>query len=300
MDLVFQELKYQNNINDTERLKISLERILLESTQIELTACDIFELLLHNKDEDVLLLLLQCVAELSKQEKNRKIFTVEKMITPLISLIRTQDKKLLFHCSRALGNICYENDDARSIVGADGVRTLIYKIRDVANIWIYKDDPHLMTVLCGCLLNILTSYDTLQKVALNNGILNVIKIILNKAVPYFEEQQDCITYVLQILSFATDHMIDQWLDEELCSLLVRILQLSENPEISILCLEILRQQSENDDHKLLLAKLETCELVYELVQKYGNQVDDEDSRAALKLACDLIVLILTGGIFLLF
>lgn len=50
-----------------------------------------------------------------------------------------------------------------------------------------------------------------------------------------------------------------------------------------------------DDVKLYLAKEGTCELVYDLVEKYGNHVDDEESRALLKVACDLIVVILTGG-----
>lgn len=51
-----------------------------------------------------------------------------------------------------------------------------------------------------------------------------------------------------------------------------------------------------DELKVLFAKDGICELVYGLVEKYKNCVDDEDSRAVLKMACDIIVLILTGGI----
>ncbi|KRT80317.1 Armadillo repeat containing protein, partial [Oryctes borbonicus] len=293
MDVLLQELENYYNSGDSTNVKESLEKIISESSVIELTASDAFELLLKSKSCDILLLSVQCIAELAKQEENRKILTKEEIITRLIEISVTEENQV-YHSFRALGNITYENDNARNIIGATGVQTLISKVHEVANSWIHKHNPKLISVLCGCLLNILTCNDMLQKVALNNGIVHTIQIILNKTVEYFQDQEDCITYVLQLLSFVCDHMIDEWLSEDLCSVLVNIIQVSENAEISVLCLEILRQQSDNDDLKFSLAKLGTCELVYDLVEKYGNQVNDEDSRSALKLACDLIVLILTG------
>lgn len=297
MDLIIQELENYSNINDIPNLKICLERVLSESQNIELSTTDVFEVLLENKNCDVVLLSLKCIAELSKQEENRKAFTVDTIISQLIRLSAKREVNEIYHCFRALGNISYENNVARNIIGANGVQKLIFTINEIAKVWILNDNTNLMTVLCGCLLNILTSHDTLQKVALNNGIIETSKVVLSKSIEAFEKQEDCIIYLLQMLSFASDHMVDQWMSEELCTLLVNIVRISENMEISVLCLDILRQQSDNDDLKFSLAKLGTCELVYDLVEKYGNQIEDEDSRAALKLACDLIVLILTGGMF---
>ncbi|GJQ68543.1 hypothetical protein Trydic_g17111 [Trypoxylus dichotomus] len=294
MDTLLEETRDYYTSGDIANVKRSLEKILSESSVVHLTTSDVFELLLKSKNCDILLLSLQCIAELSKQEENRKILTTEEIITCLIDVSTTEEVNQVYHSFRALGNISYENDNARNIIGTNGVQTLASKINAVANSWVYKHNPRLISVLCGCLLNLLTNNDMLQKVALNNGIVDTIQIILNKTTEYFQEQEDCITFALQLLSFACDHMIDQWLNEDLCSLLVNIIKISENAEISVLCLEILRQQSDNDDLKFSLAKLGTCELVYNLVEKYGNQVKDEDSRSALKLACDLIVLILTG------
>lgn len=295
MDINLQELKDYYINNDITSVKRSLEKILSDASSIELNDSDVFEIFLKSNDYEVLSLLLQCTAELSKQEGNRKLFTSKTVITALIKLSANENLYLVYHCFRSLGNISYDNDDARMIIGTEGVQSLISTVNNITSIWIYNDNPKLLSIVCGCLFNILTSNDTLQKVALNAGITNTIQLMLCKILEYFQDQEDCITYILQLLSYACDHMIDQWLSEELCSMLVTIVQISENAEISVLCLEILRQQSDNDNLKLLLAKLGTCELVYGLVEKYGNQVDDEDSRAALKLACDLIVLILTGG-----
>lgn len=50
-----------------------------------------------------------------------------------------------------------------------------------------------------------------------------------------------------------------------------------------------------DEIKTWLSEKGTCELIFNLVQKYKDHVTDEDSRSILKMACDLIVLIITGG-----
>lgn len=49
-----------------------------------------------------------------------------------------------------------------------------------------------------------------------------------------------------------------------------------------------------DDIKLLLAQRGLCELLYNLLEQHKSLASDEETRALLKQACDLIVLILTG------
>lgn len=46
---------------------------------------------------------------------------------------------------------------------------------------------------------------------------------------------------------------------------------------------------------MIFAEEGICELIYELVEKYSLNVDSEEARAVLKMACDLIVIILTEG-----
>lgn len=50
-----------------------------------------------------------------------------------------------------------------------------------------------------------------------------------------------------------------------------------------------------DDVKLQLAKDNVCETIYGLVETYKALASTSEARALMKLACDLIVLILTGG-----
>lgn len=50
-----------------------------------------------------------------------------------------------------------------------------------------------------------------------------------------------------------------------------------------------------DDVKFQLANDGLCEQLFKLVETYKTLADTIDARALMKLACDLIVLVLTGG-----
>lgn len=48
--------------------------------------------------------------------------------------------------------------------------------------------------------------------------------------------------------------------------------------------------------RLHLAKAGLCELLVQLLEKHRPLVDDDETRNLLKMACDLIIIILNGGL----
>lgn len=50
-----------------------------------------------------------------------------------------------------------------------------------------------------------------------------------------------------------------------------------------------------DDVLILLAKEGFPQLLINLIEKNKHEVKDEDTRSVLKMACDLVVIILTKG-----
>lgn len=44
-----------------------------------------------------------------------------------------------------------------------------------------------------------------------------------------------------------------------------------------------------------MAKSGVCEILLKLLDTYASDCEDEDTRSSLRMACDLIVLIVTGG-----
>lgn len=45
----------------------------------------------------------------------------------------------------------------------------------------------------------------------------------------------------------------------------------------------------------MLAQEGLCETIYKLLEKYKTQATTSEARALMKLACEIVVLILTGG-----
>lgn len=104
---------------------------------------------------------------------------------------------------------------------------------------------------------------------------------------------EAAVHVLLTLGILNDENII-FLDERLTRILVDILANDTSSELSEMCLELLHGQAEDENAKLLLAKAEVCELLLKLLEKHGPQCNDEETRSILKVACNLIVLILTG------
>ncbi|KAK4873178.1 hypothetical protein RN001_015207 [Aquatica leii] len=289
MNPVVNELSASIKDRNDEKIKENLQAIVSQGKNIEIENVDVFKTLFHSTSNETLRLTSEAIAELAKTEPNRKVLTNRNVTKCLLNLL-TNDEDVIVQTCRALGNICFENDEARQLVHQEGLLKLIDVIKRYSSGTNFK----LLNVACGFLLNLLMNNEELQKCAIKNNIISVTEEVLKKACADLENNEDCCTHILLTLNILTEHLVDVQLSEEFCCLLVEVLKISKNPEISVICLELLHVQLENNDVKLLLAKKGVCELVFELVEQYKHQVDDEDTRAALKMACDVIVLILTG------
>lgn len=79
-------------------------------------------------------------------------------------------------------------------------------------------------------------------------------------------------------------------------MLVKTLIQSQDTEVAENILELLSYQAENDEIKLQLAKSGLCDILFEQLQKHKELTKDiESARTLMKVSCDLIVLVVTGG-----
>ncbi|KAF5299710.1 hypothetical protein FQA39_LY11505 [Lamprigera yunnana] len=286
---LLRELSISIRDKNEEKTKENIQTIISQSKNIEVTDINDIECMLQSTSIENLRLTAEAIAELAKTESNRIIFTTKDVTSFLLRLLAYDDDTVIQAC-RSLGNICFENVEARKILNQEGLLTLIDVIKSKSP----ENNFKLINVAFGCLLNLLMGEEDLQKCAVRHNIITSIEEVLKNICDALDINEDCCTHVLLSLNILAEHLVDVQISEELCCLLIDVLQKSKNPEIYIVCLEILHMQLENNDIKLVLAKKGVCELVYNLVEQYKDQVDDEDSRSTLKMACDIIVLILTG------
>lgn len=271
-------------------------KVLLTHTDVILPSVDLVKDLLKFDNTDIVKLSTQLIAETARTESNRKLYTNDKLINALIYLLDDKDPDVILNSVRALGNICYENEEACKIIhkiGTNKILNILKEDQDNKN----KDvNSILITKTSGLLFNLLNMHEGLIRSSLNNGLMQIIEDILTKYSEELEKYETLLIFQISILNTVEHYLDEQHIPftQQLCKILIDIFKKSQTPEICVSCLEIFHGQSEQEEIKVLLAKEGVCELLFERIEEYRHQVNDEDSRSVLKMACDFIVMILCG------
>ncbi|XP_071645531.1 GTPase-GDP dissociation stimulator vimar [Temnothorax longispinosus] len=257
----------------------------------ELVIDEVFLTLLGHKSKQIIAKTAKAIAEIAKTDRGREKCTSLELIRALIDLLKEEDVDILTQTSRALGNICYENEIGKKLVREqDGLKLILALLKKGIALKNVEGASFLRNVVAGFLLNFLVDQDMLYKKALEEDMVPIVCSVL---------EEDGISggeaamHVLLTLGILNDENII-FLDERLTRVLVDILANDTSSELSEMCLELLHGQAEDENAKLLLAKAGVCELLLKLLEKHGPQCNDEETRSILKVACNLIVLILTG------
>ncbi|XP_046392857.1 rap1 GTPase-GDP dissociation stimulator 1-B [Ischnura elegans] len=229
--------------------------------------------------------------------------------TPVLEQEAASTRSTLTQACRALGNICYENQDGRKLIlESDGLAILVNVLKwsitppkgksssGEASLsseaqWVAAS-RQLRNVSAGFLMNLLINQEEKQKKTLEMGILDILCAFLELDAG----DEEVTNHVLLIVGLLTDCDSEKELmSERLCRAVVHVLGVSESPEVCEMCLDLLHGQAENETVKVHLAHAGLCETLIGLLKKHQPLLsEDDESRNLMKVACDLIVLILTG------
>ncbi|KAI9331968.1 armadillo-type protein [Obelidium mucronatum] len=117
------------------------------------------------------------VAEIAKCEETRKPLMEAGLLRPLAALLHaantnTADTELAVQILRALGNMCYDNEDNR-----DALLDIPNGIQAVASC-LDSDDTRLLQIACGALLNISMDNESVQVQAIAaDGVKRLLRIV---------------------------------------------------------------------------------------------------------------------------
>ncbi|KAK9503308.1 hypothetical protein O3M35_011908 [Rhynocoris fuscipes] len=229
----------------------------------------------------------ETLAELCKAEPPRTVLSNSAVFNPLIKLLSSSLEETKNQACRAIGNICYENNKARACVLENYGLTEIVEFLKSCSLPDCNDT--LRSNAVGCFLNVIMNQDHIYPKVVEMGIIDILCDLLMYGVSSKPAEERAIQIYI-ILGLITD----TGLSERLCGVTVKVLAESTNGELSELCVELLHSQAENDQVRLHLARAGLCELLIDLMEKHSSLVDDEETRNLLKMACDLIVIILNG------
>ncbi|XP_044760544.1 rap1 GTPase-GDP dissociation stimulator 1-B [Coccinella septempunctata] len=267
--------------NGTENILDLLKS--LNPNEIRLNSSSSIKSLLKYKNKLIILKTTELVAELAKDESNRNVLSEKEILQLLLNLLES-DESINLNVIRALGNIFFENEDATNMLEKNDFDKILNKFYDLEG----SDNILLLSKISGLLLNIFISNGDLKFVN-KNQLLNHISSILEKQSSIKSDDIKYFSYLLQIIYTLMVEYEDQIIySEKLYNSIIDILKNSNIPELELICLQILYNASDTDKVQFLLAKLNVCEKIFELIEKYKGLIEDEESRSILKMACDLI------------
>ncbi|EDS35484.1 conserved hypothetical protein [Culex quinquefasciatus] len=298
MDEIIAGLKNATLEKSPERALPLLKQI----SDAENNLCDKYDIkgdlleLLGLDDRAVQVQVARCIAEVAKTEAQRDKFTKEDVIGKLVSLLSVDagSLELTIQVCRALGNICYANDEARSIIKTTKGDERIFALLDLDVDTDEDDKDQFVRVRCGLVSNYLLGSDDIAERAVELKIVGKIEKILARCVSDVDKYEDLLLNILPPLSILTEQISELYFEPSLNKLIAQILAKCTNPDLAESCLALLHFSAQNDDVKLLLAEEGLCETIYKLLEKYKTFANTDEARVLMKLACDLIVLILTG------
>ncbi|XP_066599974.1 GTPase-GDP dissociation stimulator vimar isoform X2 [Prorops nasuta] len=250
---------------------------------------NIFIKLLRHKISDIQSKAAKAVADISKIEEGRRQCTNETLIKELMSHMQNDNTQVLVQTCRALGNICYKNENAKSLIHNEGgLKTILNVLKIGIVTGNLENGSSLRNVASGLLLNFLSCQDILKKEDLDDEILPLILKVLEIEGPTGGEAAMSAIIILELLK----DVGVEFEDEKLTKILVSILASNVSSELSEACLEFLYSNVEKDKIKIFYAKTGLVELLIELLEKHSFRCNDE-TRSVLQVACNLIILILT-------
>jgi hypothetical protein len=240
------------------------------------------------------------IAEVTKNVEQRAKFSsrdvLERLIELLSSALAAHDFELIIQLCRALGNIFYSNDDSRNIIFHFDGGEILVRLFDIPNNKISSSEElqNFSKVRGGVTSNYLLGNEELSIKAIELGIIEKLKARIEDSLnPTFNDV--LLEHLLPLLSILTEQVSDLIFQPDTLSCIITIFKKSTNSEVIEACLELLQCQAESDDVKLLLAKEGICEHIFRSLEKYKTCEGNVEIKSLIKLSCDLIVLILTGG-----
>ncbi|KAK9303277.1 hypothetical protein QLX08_005037 [Tetragonisca angustula] len=294
IDKLVEELRFlvksEKKIEDINQVLDSIVNVSKTSIEegTEFTIDDVFLTLLCHESKEIIAKTAKAIAEIAKSERGREKCTSTDLVNALIDLLKEDRIDVLTQTSRALGNICYENENGKRFVeDKNGLISILAVLEKSITLKDVEGAPFLRNVAAGLLLNFL------DRPSLHIEAQEVVPIICSILEIDGSTGGEAAMHSLLILGILNDANII-FLDERLTQILVNILSTYTSSELSETCLELLHGQAEDENAKLLLAKAGVCELLLKLLEKHSPYCTDEETRSVLKIACNLIILILIG------
>ncbi|XP_040176651.1 rap1 GTPase-GDP dissociation stimulator 1-like isoform X1 [Rana temporaria] len=168
----------------------------------------------------------QVLAELTKNEETRKPCIEAGLVMALVPLLQSSDEEMLLHAGRAIGRICYENNELQEqLVGMDVINSLVRMLSNFP-----ENDPLVRVGLLA--LSNLADLESAKEALSKTMVVEQLVKQLKRAETH--ERVEMIIEVLQMLAENEPlkmQLVDASVQETLCDILQRLQDSSQTEDM---------------------------------------------------------------------
>jgi len=239
--------------------------------------------------------ILKLLANIAKEEKNRKLFVKQDIFDLLVKTVESDISEVTLQSLRCICNIAAENAEAPQLFSsANGVKTLLAKAE-----YIYDKDAddawnEILLPACSCIQNIISDNSSLQEEFLKARSLELLWKFVDKF--YQSKEEMAVTCINGIASLLENSELGL---EILCSsgLLKNLLALLKDSPESVkvaLLTELFIEYGKQETTRTLLCNNGCVEILFEAIESSNDFNELEYKEKSLKELADLMTLLTSG------
>ncbi|XP_015762797.1 PREDICTED: rap1 GTPase-GDP dissociation stimulator 1-like, partial [Acropora digitifera] len=215
------------------------------------------------------------------------------LISTLLLYLESEELSVVLQALRAIGNISYENEQAKSVLlECQGAEKIVKKLGDLEKNFDEKSDNRIELAACGSLLNVASDDGALADEAVSFGAISFLFGFVKQSVHSNPNLCQMALSALSVL-VSSDKGKESFLEGEGVAILRMVLEESDDDELIDLGFEIITSLILDDNVKKALVKQGYTEYLLKVVSSLKDEKNDELAKQRVQSSADIIVMLLT-------
>lgn len=237
--------------------------------------------------------VLMLIAEIAKSEETRVPCVKAGLISAILSNLESDDPNVVLQALRAIGNISFDNELAKStLLENQGAEKIVKKLEVLEKSFDENSDNKLELAACGSMLNVASDDEAITEEAVSFGavsfLLGFVKQSLHSNTALCRMALSAVSVLI-----SSEKGKASFSESDGVTILMKVLQESDDEEFVDLIFEIFSSVIIDDNVKKELVQQGYAEHLANIVSSAKNVTEDESLREKMQSAADMIVMLLT-------
>ncbi|KAJ7373112.1 Rap1 GTPase-GDP dissociation stimulator 1 [Desmophyllum pertusum] len=237
--------------------------------------------------------VLMLIAEIAKSEETRVPCVKAGLIATILSNLESEDPNIVLQSLRAIGNISYDNELAKSALAEHkGAEKIVKKLGVLEKSFDENSDNKLELAACGSVLNVASDDEALTEEAVSFRAVSFLLGFVKQSLHSNPALCQMALSAVSVLVFSEKGKAS-FSESDGVEILMKVVQESEDEEMIDTIFEIFKSLIVDDNAKKALVQHGYAEHLANIVSSSNNAAEDESLKERMQSAADMIVMLLT-------